>query len=211
MAEGNSQCHRDRGPTRTGGRLASAAPELNTDAVYNALHGIPFRRSKNFDDYILNARRVVKEEVRHLWKGCLGKMHLRLPLLILDEAHHLKNADTRLASLFHSEDAQGDADEISRGPFGGVFERMLFLTATPFQLGHGELCSVLDRFDAISWTGAAAPELGREAFAKQREELRAALDAAQEAAVTLDHAWGRLTAEDLRVEKRYSTTLPIGG
>src|SRR5262245_29289082 len=79
---------------------------------------------------------------------------------------------------------------------------MLFLTATPFQLGHGELCSVLDRFDGIAWKGVNAPACGREGFGKQREDLRAALDAAQEAAVTLDHAWGRLRPEDLRVADR---------
>jgi ERCC4-related helicase len=174
-------------------------PELNTDSVYDALYRIPFRHSKNFSDYILEARHVIKNEVRELWKECLGKLHLRLPLLILDEAHHLKNADTRLASLFRSGDAHEDADEISRGPFCSVFERMLFLTATPFQLGHGELCSVLDRFDGIVWNGVNAPTSGREGFGKQREELRAALDGAQEAAVTLDHAWGRLRPEDLRV------------
>jgi len=174
-------------------------PELSTDAVYNALHAIPLRMSKNFHEYVVNARRVIKEEVRDLWKECLTKTRFRLPLLILDEAHHLKNADTRLASLFRSEDAQGDADEISRGPLAGVFERMLFLTATPFQLGHGELCSVLDRFDGISWSGVSAPECGREGFAKQREDLRETLDSAQEATVTLDHAWGRLKAGDLAI------------
>lgn len=174
-------------------------PQLNTDAVYDALHAIPLRMSKNFHDYVVNARRVIKDEVRKLWKECLTKTRFRLPLLILDEAHHLKNADTRLASLFRSEDAQGDADEISRGPLAGVFERMLFLTATPFQLGHGELCSVLDRFDGIAWSGVSAPECGREGFAKRREDLRQSLDSAQEAAVTLDHAWGRLKAEDLTI------------
>ncbi|MEI8281008.1 MAG: helicase-related protein [Armatimonadota bacterium] len=174
-------------------------PELNTDEVYNALKEIPLRKSKNFHDNVVNARRVIKDEVRKLWKECLTKTRFRLPLLILDEAHHLKNADTRLASLFRSEDAQGDADEISRGPLAGVFERMLFLTATPFQLGHGELCSVLDRFDGISWSGVSAPECGREGFAKQRVDMRETLDAAQEAAVALDHAWGRLKGEDLAI------------
>ncbi|MFL5342236.1 MAG: SNF2-related protein, partial [Gemmataceae bacterium] len=177
-------------------------PELNTNSVYDALYRIPFRHSKNFADYVLAARHVIKNEIRELWKECLGKLHLRLPLLVLDEAHHLKNADTRLASLFRSGEAQEDADEIARGPFGGVFERMLFLTATPFQLGHGELCSVLDRFDGVAWNGVNAPSCGREGFEKQREDLRAALDAAQEAAVTLDHAWGRLRSDDLQITGR---------
>lgn len=174
-------------------------PKLRTDAVYNVLDTIPIRKSKNYHEYVLNARHIIKQQVRSLWTKCLSKTRFRLPLLILDEAHHLKNAETRLASLFRSADARDDAEEIARGPLAGVFERMLFLTATPFQLGHGELCSVLDRFDGIRWKGAAAPVSGREAFAKQREKLRAALDSAQEASLTLDHAWGRLNPEDLSV------------
>jgi ERCC4-related helicase len=175
-------------------------PQLDTDGVYEALSRIPIRMSKNFHEYILKARHAIKEEVRVLWKECLSKTRIRLPLLILDEAHHLKNADTQLASLFRSQDAHGDADEISRGPLAGVFERMLFLTATPFQLGHGELCSVLDRFDGISWSGVSAPACGRDGFANQREELRKTLDSAQETAVTLDHAWGRLKDVDLCID-----------
>lgn len=176
-------------------------PKLDTSAVYDALHEIPLRKSKYYDDYVVQARRIIKEEVRSLWKECLVKMRLRLPLLVLDEAHHLKNADTRLASLFRCTDARDDADEIERGPLAGVFKRMLFLTATPFQLGHGELCSVLDRFDGIFWKSSLAPEIGRDGFDKQKEKLRATLDSAQEAAVALDHAWGRLKTDDLAVGK----------
>jgi len=174
-------------------------PELDTGAVYEALNSIPLRKSKYYRQRVRHARHIIKDEVRSLWKECLSKMRLRLPLLILDEAHHLKNADTRLASLFRAEDAHEDADEITRGPLAGVFERMLFLTATPFQLGHGELCSVLDRFDGIDWNGVLAPASGRDGFSKRREKLRLALDSAQEAAVTLDHAWGRLKADDVMV------------
>jgi hypothetical protein len=76
---------------------------------------------------------------------------------------------------------------------------MLFLTATPFQLGHGELCSVLDRFGGICWEGQTAPLCGKEEFNRQLSSLRSALDAAQESAITLDTTWGLLGREDLRV------------
>ena len=92
----------------------------------------------------------------------------------MDEAHHLKNPDTQLASLFRSEESQQDAEEFKAlGALGGVFERMLFLTATPFQLGHGELCSVLERFGAIRWGSAQSPEGGLEKFAQEQSQLRA--------------------------------------
>ena len=40
-------------------------------------------------------------------------------------------------------------------------ERMLFLTATPFQLGHHELCSILSRFDGIHWESQRPPQKSR--------------------------------------------------
>ncbi|RMF39084.1 MAG: hypothetical protein D6753_14640 [Planctomycetota bacterium] len=180
--------------------VVKVLPNLDTQEVFQAVQQIPLRRSINYDSYVVAARHVIKEAARSLWEECLAKTRLRLPLLILDEAHHLKNADTRLASLFRSPDALADADQISRGPLAGVFERMLFLTATPFQLGHHELCSVIDRFDGIRWKCARAPGMNRQEFTLKRQQLREALDAAQEAAVTLDHAWGRLCTEDLQVD-----------
>jgi hypothetical protein len=84
----------------------------------------------------------------------------------------LKNPETQLAGLFQLPDAKADAEEISRGALGGVFERMLFLTATPFQLGHHELCSVLERFDGIAWKAAGAPPAGRAVFKTQVQKLR---------------------------------------
>lgn len=179
--------------------ILDVVPHMDTAAVFDALHQIPLRKSKHYNRYIVEARHVIKQEIRELWKACLSKTSLRLPLLVLDEAHHLKNADTRLASLFRSVDARDDAEEISRGPLGAVFERMLFLTATPFQLGHSELCSVLERFDGICWKGANVPSCGRDGFHNQTQTLRVSLDAAQEAAVTLDHAWGHLKEKDLSV------------
>jgi len=181
-------------------------PGLNTKPVFDVLKNvIPKRRSKYFHKNIAEARDAIKRELRSLWKVCLQKAQYRLPLLILDEAHHLKNPDTRLASLFRAVEAHDDAEVITRGPLAGVFLRMLFLTATPFQLGHGELCSVLDRFEGINWKSRLAPKRGKEDFLKQRKHLRAALDAAQEAAVTLDTAWGRLRQDDLVVGEESPT------
>ncbi|KAA1258197.1 ATP-dependent helicase HepA [Rubripirellula obstinata] len=180
--------------------IAKLLPQLDTSAVFDALQDIPQRRTKHFDAKLVAARHAIKEQLREVWLDCLVRFRQRLPLLILDEAHHLKNADTRLAKLFRSEDSLADAEAISQGALSGVFERMLFLTATPFQLGHGELCSVLDRFQGIHWTGKSAPSDGLDAFAEARQSLRQSLDRAQEAALCLDHAWGRLTRDDLRVE-----------
>ncbi|GIW83405.1 MAG: hypothetical protein KatS3mg105_5212 [Gemmatales bacterium] len=180
--------------------VIDALPGVDTDLVFEAVQQIPRRWSDNYDMYLNHARYVIKDATRALWEECLARTRLRLPLLILDEAHHLKNPKTRLASLFRSEEALEDAEQFARGPLAGAFERMLFLTATPFQLGHHELCSIIDRFDGIRWTGVRAPRMDRDEFSIERKALREALDAAQEAAVTLDHAWGRLTSGDLQVD-----------
>jgi hypothetical protein len=83
-----------------------------------------------------------------------------------------------------------------------IWERMLFLTATPFQLGHHELCSVLERFEGIAWEAPGAPRCGREGFRQQVHELRERLDASQLSALNLDAAWGLLRAEDLATDGR---------
>ncbi len=171
--------------------------DLDASAVYQALDTIPLRDSPSWDERVAHARRVVVGLLKDVWRDCLRRLHLMLPLLIMDEAHHLKNPQAQLSSLFQVPDARDDADEITRGPLGGVFERMLFLTATPFQLGHHELCSVLERFEGVAWGSKAAPAIGRAGFQERVRELRDHLDAAQQAALNLDAAWGQLRGDDL--------------
>jgi len=74
---------------------------------------------------------------------------------------------------------------------------MLFLTATPFQLGHHELCSVIERFDGIDWGSSAAPTIPRRQYREELQSLRGKLDRAQSMALTLNETWGRLTTDDL--------------
>jgi ERCC4-related helicase len=178
--------------------VIKALRDFDTQEIYAALDRyIPRNQSDNYDEKLKIARTVLRDSLKRLWNDCLGLLEFKLPLLILDEAHHLKNAHTQLAGLFHSSDAAEDAEQISRGPLGGVFERMLFLTATPFQLGHHELCSVLERFKGIAWNSNAAPSGGRAEFQNQVSILRERLDGAQEAALTFDAAWGQLRHDDL--------------
>lgn len=168
--------------------------------LYEAIQKIPYKVTANYEKRLIDARRNLNAIMQEVWKLCLEKFRMRLPLLILDEAHHLKNSDTRLAGLFQSKDSRADAEAVARGTLAGVFERMVFLTATPFQLGHEELCSVLDRFDGIAWASTNAPALSREDFRQQRKELRLRLNAAQLSTQNLDAAWGTLREEDLRAD-----------
>jgi hypothetical protein len=122
----------------------------------------------------------------------------RSPLLVLDEAHHAKNDETRLASLFRSEgteqlvEVKEGATERELPMLWEKFDRMLFLTATPFQLGHHELIRVLRSFAAAKWSGPAAPDATRPDFLTAVSELEKRLDENQLAGRRLDRLWGRL-------------------
>jgi superfamily II DNA or RNA helicase len=183
--------------------VVKALKDFDTADVYAVLQEIiPRRQSATFDERVADARRLLTEKLKEVWRQCLTSLEFKLPLLVMDEAHHLKNPAARLSGLFQNPDAKDDAEEIARGSLGGIFERMLFLTATPFQLGHHELCSILERFEGIAWNKESAPPGGRDVFRTKVSVLRQSLDAAQRSAVLFDEAWGRLRAEDLVVNGR---------
>ena len=169
--------------------------------IYNALEQIPRRKTKHFNTHLKKAREIISKKVKNVWYSSMQNIDYKLPLLILDEAHHLKNSHTRLASLFHSNEALEDSTSYSKdGQLANVFERMLFLTATPFQLGHNELCSVLDRFKGITWQESTMPNGGLKSYQKLLDDLRKNLDSAQFSAVSFDATWGKLKYADLIVD-----------
>ncbi len=184
--------------------ILEAIEGADLNDVYASLASIPIHRTKTFESRLAEAREVIGDSVSGLWVKCITGLSLKLPLLILDEAHHLKNPGTRLASLFQSQEAKDDADEVTKGPLAGVFERMLFLTATPFQLGHYELCSVLQRFDGIAWDSPSSPRISRQQFTVELKMLSTKLDAAQMAAARLDREWGKLSSTDLWADGEHS-------
>ena len=140
-------------------------------------------------------RRAINQAMEHVWEIALRRARFTSPLLILDEAHHVKNPETKLASLFATEESLKDSKYFEKaGPLGGKFERMLFLTATPFQLGHAELVRVLDRFEGVSWSGRHAPAMSLPEFKAELSRLAETLDDAQASALRLDRAWSRLDA-----------------
>ena len=155
-----------------------------------AILQVPVQRNASFASRLRSARRQLNQALNVAWTASLSALNERLPLLVLDEAHHLKNPN-RLNRLFDNEEAEQDAEAL-QGPLGNMFERMLFLTATPFQLGHHELLSVLDRFHGVRWPSAHA----RKRFDQETAALRSALDHAQATALRFERAWGRIDAAD---------------
>ena len=172
--------------------LLRVITKVDLSPLIEALAHLPLRTSPHVERHLADMRKALSSATQAVWRQCMREMQSELPLLILDEAHHLKNRWTRFASLFEAPEAQKDAD-VLRGAFGGVFDRMLFLTATPFQLGHHELIEVLRRFTAVRWGDGIA----RATYEAQIGELERVLTAAQTAALRLDRAWTWVRPTDI--------------
>lgn len=170
--------------------LVEALRHVDTTPLLTALRGLPSNRSIYADQKVRAVARALNKAIGDLWEVWLSHADFRSPLLILDEAHHAKNRDTRLASLFANELEQGGEP----GALFGRFERMLFLTATPFQLGHRELIEVLRRFGAVDWTTLPGTP---ERFHRDLDSLNSALEVAQRSTARLDDRWGRLRTTDI--------------
>jgi len=72
--------------------------DIDVAALRECLRGLPARESASIDDRIGTARNAINDALRTMWPATLAKARFRSPLLILDEAHHLKNPARRLSS-----------------------------------------------------------------------------------------------------------------
>ena len=160
--------------------VCRALENVDLSDLRAALERVPLRSGPKLQDRLSALRKELADSIRTVWTNALRNFDTKLPLLILDEAHHVKNPN-QLRSLF-----SGD------GALGGVFERMLLLTATPFQLGHQELLSVLDLF---GWTHTGPEDLA--AYRGRMKDLASCLDRAHAASLRLDQAWSRLGPTDV--------------
>lgn len=175
-----------------------ALEDVDLSDVFNrVIEVLPERKSANLRERIQQARNELDRAdggvLPGIWRATLKRMHMSLPLLVLDEAHRVRNAGTQLAALLAA--TRDDLAAVG-GQLSERFDRMLFLTATPFQLGHSELRNVLVRFDSINWKGSLAPRMQRSAFNDSIAALHQQLDAMQLATERLERAWKRLVATD---------------
>ncbi len=171
--------------------VLAAMDDIRFDELASALEDLPLRDSPSLDRRLADVRRAIAQQTQALWSEVLQRLDFELPLLVLDEAHHLKNPDTQLAQILTpGEDEEGASE---KGALAGIFRRMLFLSATPFQLGSHELVEILHRFEGVRWESPA--EL--EAYKQRVAAVDQALARAQVDGLRLDEAWGRLRAEDL--------------
>jgi superfamily II DNA or RNA helicase len=176
--------------------VTRALLRINLRPLANALKQMPIRArggDTRVSERINEARTILRRVEEELWKKLLAEARWRSPLLVMDEAHHLKNPYTSLARQLQSADSEEDL-RTGDGAMSNAFDRMLFLTATPFQLGHYELVRVLERFGDVRWEES---KLGkREDFSQQMEELSRCLNDSQRTAIALQRCWSKLRLED---------------
>lgn len=123
-------------------------------------------------------RAALKDEIREVCRGALAQtMPRNLPLVVVDEIHNWKNHPETWWRFLHM--------------FGLRVDRLLGLSATPFQLGPQELTQVLHLRRCLALTEERAAFLTAEVAA-----LGADLQSAGSAGAALRDAWADVTAED---------------
>lgn len=177
-----------------------ALGRVNLADLADALKRMPVR-ARGGDERVTERLNEVRHALRKvedaLWKDLLNRARWRSPLLVMDEAHHLKNPGSGLARQLQSREGETDL-RTGDGAMANSFDRMLFLTATPFQLGHHELVRVLERFGDVHWD---PKELEDKAdLTRKLAQLRDCLDESQRTAISLQRAWSPLTPDDCGVD-----------
>jgi superfamily II DNA or RNA helicase len=170
--------------------LESTVKQIDFLSLRQEIYSLPIRSSDKILEKLERARKELTIATQATWKLMLSSIDIDLPLLIVDEAHRLKNPATNISRLFAEK--SNDVDKVN-GAFADIFRRMLFLTATPFELGHSELIEVLSRMGAVRSLDLphTIPLLER------LKDLKNILTSAQSSSVAFDKAWGRLSEKDL--------------
>ena len=71
--------------------LESAVRNLQLESLREVIKGLPIRSSADIDRRLEIARKGLSEATQATWKSMLSATDLEIPLLIVDEAHRLKN------------------------------------------------------------------------------------------------------------------------
>jgi len=144
------------------------------------------------------ARKWINWACQSIYWQWIERSAWRSPLLVMDEAHHARTMiRTSLALPLRANETarRGWRNRDEAPAVVESFDRMLFLTATPFQLGHHELIRVLRSFSAAKWSGPTAAAGTRESFSDHMDELEKRLNQNRMAGRRLDRLWGRLARD----------------
>ncbi len=157
------------------------------------LANLPAKETATIKARLGDARHALNDAIQEVWGAILAYAPITSPLLIMDEAHHVRH-EGKIAGLFRSRPEQRNTQgSLDAGALAGKFDHMLFLTATPFQLGHRELVNVLSRFNGVRWPNKSA----QQNFATTLQGISANLDGFQASASRTQILWSRLTQSDV--------------
>ena len=195
--------------------LIRNADHLDCSSLVTVLNGgtIPGRQGGVSNDRLKEARVEFNKACQDAYSDWIRKADWGASLLVLDEAHHAKNDETALAKMLRGGDLQEvehlilGGKEANQPIFWDKFDRMLFMTATPFQLGHAELIRVLRSFAAARWTGSAAPDHDRQHFDVALNNLEKRLNENQKCGRLLDDHWSKISHQRIRPHAPAGTDL----
>jgi hypothetical protein len=172
-------------------QLIRDSDQLDCSSLIEVLNSraIPGRRGAVSEGKLRDATWEFNNACQDAYESWIWRAHWHASLLVLDEAHHAKNDATWLARMFRKHDPASSSKPL----LWNKFKRMLFLTATPFQLGHDELIRILRSFAAARWTGPDAPDHDREYFLVELDELESRLNENRKVGRRLDELWSRIT------------------
>lgn len=100
--------------------LEDAARKLRLEDLRQVIDALPIRQSPDVARRLETARKAIAEATQATWKWMLSSTELDLPLLIVDEAHRLKNPRTQISGLFGER-----VDNTDAGAFNGIFRRKI--------------------------------------------------------------------------------------
>lgn len=183
--------------------LLQAMGQVDLGEVRQVLSELPQRDSKYRAQRVVDAQRALRKAADVAFRRAVSRADIHCPLLIVDEAHRMKHSGTKLAEIFAPPSQQRP-----RGALYGAADRMLFLTATPFELGHGEFINVLSRLAAVRHD-TSSDHSGPETLDSRLSRLRTVLDEAHRATILLDEAWGRLDPADLPAFDDWGPRAPV--
>jgi hypothetical protein len=90
--------------------LEGAARNAHFGELRAVINALPIRTSANIKENLRSARKDRSEKMQVVWTKLLSSTHLDLPLLIVDEAHRLKNSETQISKLTFTIEVHPDRD-----------------------------------------------------------------------------------------------------
>jgi hypothetical protein len=168
---------------RRSGQVWESTEEIspNLRASFSSVMQDEARRGRISDAIKCKDSGKLTKELDQLSRDAIAKDFPVLPLMIIDEVHNLKNRKTAVRKRLEEQ-------------FGSKLCRLLGLSATPFQLRHEELLSVLDLRGLLK-----LPPNRRDFLNEAVGRLDTAMERSRERGDRFRHYWRMLRPQDAEV------------